>query len=230
MGTTNVHFIPYPEPGDTPNIPADMQSLAEKVDSSLFLTQIVQCTSSTRPTGGDLFVGRFIFETDTLAYGIWDGTAWRMWDTADQTYTTEWKANGSTAGVNVGTGGGLHSTYVRRGSRCRVDIQMSVGSSGFSGGVGDWTFTVPFTPTYRGHFSVKTWCPNAGGNFPGYAWADPGSTSIHPVVSVSTTNNSLARARNCNLSADPGTGYPTASGNYSWTTVGDFSIYGEYPI
>lgn len=39
-------------------------------------TSIVVCTSSTRPTGGDLFEGLGIYETDTDLIWFYDGTAW----------------------------------------------------------------------------------------------------------------------------------------------------------
>lgn len=229
MGNTVKHYIPYPEPADAPNIPGDLRGLAEKVDSSLFSTQILQCTSSTRPTGGDLYPGRFIFETDTKAYGIWDGTVWRMWDTNEQTYTTSWQANGTAVGLSLGTGGFIRSKYYRRGSRCRIDLHLNVGNPGFGGGVGNWTFTVPFMPTVRGHFSVKCWAPNAGGNFAGYAYVE-GSTTLTSFVPASNSNTTLLQPRNCDLSANLGSGYPYPPGNFTWTTVGDFSIFGEYSI
>jgi hypothetical protein len=36
------------------------------------------CTSSTRPTGSDLFTGRTIFETDTKNRYFWTGTDWYL--------------------------------------------------------------------------------------------------------------------------------------------------------
>lgn len=39
------------------------------------------CTLATRPTGSARWVGRHIFESDTLHTLVWDGTAWRYVDT-----------------------------------------------------------------------------------------------------------------------------------------------------
>lgn len=39
-------------------------------------SSITACTSSTRPTGGSLFAGLYIFETDTKLTYVWTGTAW----------------------------------------------------------------------------------------------------------------------------------------------------------
>lgn len=41
-------------------------------------TSIVVCTSTTRPTGGALFEGLFIYETDTNKTYFWDGTNWQQ--------------------------------------------------------------------------------------------------------------------------------------------------------
>lgn len=40
-------------------------------------TSVTVCTSSTRPTGGSLFTGLFIYETDTKFVYVWDGSAWQ---------------------------------------------------------------------------------------------------------------------------------------------------------
>ena len=231
MGTTTTHFIPYPEPADIPNIPQDMRSLAEKVDSSIRTVEVLQCTSTTRPTGGDRAAGRFIYETDTKAYGLWDGTAWKIWDTVEQNYTTTWAANGTSSGLSLGSGGFIDSHYTRQGGRCDLNIRLSVGSSGFGGGVGRWTFTAPFPAARkRGSLTVKAWAPNAGGDFIGHAWIDPPSSTINMVVTAANNNPTMVGLQNCNLQAQPGTGYPYAPGNYTWTTVGDVTIYGNYPI
>jgi hypothetical protein len=39
-------------------------------------TSIIVCTSTTRPTGGSLFTGLAIYETDTKKFYIYDGGAW----------------------------------------------------------------------------------------------------------------------------------------------------------
>lgn len=73
MDTTTVHHIPYPEPADVPNIPADMQSLAEKVDDSLDNTLKVVPDTAGRPTHAS---GRLIYQEDVKKLYVSDGATW----------------------------------------------------------------------------------------------------------------------------------------------------------
>ena len=70
MGTTTIKGLPYPDGGDTPYVHQDVQSLAEGVDTELY----VVCTSGTRPGHQ---AGRRIYETDTGRTLVSDGTAWQ---------------------------------------------------------------------------------------------------------------------------------------------------------
>ena len=219
-------LLPAPLLTEVANGPAAFQALRTIIDGR----HPTVCTSSTRPTGAALFAGRLIYETDTKAYGWYDGTQWRMWDTAEQSFATTWLANGA-GGTAVGSGGSLTMKYVRRGSRCRIDIMLSVGSSGFSGAAGPWTFSAPIACVgARGHLGCKAYAPNAGGTFAGYAYIDAGTSTLIPFLPVSSTSAVLQQAQNANASSTVGTGVPVASGQYTWTTAGDFTIFGEYPI
>jgi hypothetical protein len=69
MGSTAVHGYPYPEGSDQPQVHLDVKALADDIDQDTF----VPCTSATRPGH---FPGRRIFETDTKATLVSDGSAW----------------------------------------------------------------------------------------------------------------------------------------------------------
>lgn len=51
------------------------------------------CTSTTRPGGADRWTGQVIYETDTKATGIYDGTNWIMYDSVWQPWTNQAFAN-----------------------------------------------------------------------------------------------------------------------------------------
>lgn len=69
MGTTALHGYPYPEGQAQPQVHLDLKALADGVD----LDTAVSCTSTTRPAHR---AGRRIFETDTKASYVSDGTNW----------------------------------------------------------------------------------------------------------------------------------------------------------
>lgn len=226
-GTTTKDALPYPTLTDTRDVPRDILALANALDGR----GVYSCTSATRPTSGARFSGRVIWETDTKAYGWWDGSAWRMFDTIEQTYTPTWTANGSTSGLALGTGGSLTGTYMRRGHHCRVDISLVVGSSGFAGGAGYWAFAAPFAATSTCKTLVtETWSPAAGGNFVGHAVILNGASTIAPQVSYSSSNTVMWQLRNADVGGVAGTGIPNAAGVYTWTTSGGVDIGGEYRI
>lgn len=69
MGATNLHGYPYPEGADSPQVHLDLQAALEAVDEDTF----IECTAATRPAH---LAGRRIFETDTDATYVSDGTDW----------------------------------------------------------------------------------------------------------------------------------------------------------
>lgn len=97
MGTTALHGYPYPEGQAQPQVHLDLKALADGVD----LDTAVSCTSTTRPAHR---AGRRIFETDTKASYVSDGTNWLVLleDTNWQSVTlgTNWTAtSGHTPGA-----------------------------------------------------------------------------------------------------------------------------------
>ena len=89
--------LPAPQGGDIVRVSA-FTDLRAAIDGKLVLT----CTSTTRPTGTARFTGRLIFETDTKAWGWWDGTRWVLWDSAWRPWTPAWP--NVTLGNGVSTG------------------------------------------------------------------------------------------------------------------------------
>lgn len=101
------------------------------------------CTSSTRPDNGAngiRFTGQVIFETDTKAYGIWNGTAWRLFDTEWQTYTPTWSTPSNPQPVKGN--GTLTGRYFRAGKKIDLRIEL-VGGSTTTFGTGVFTFSLP---------------------------------------------------------------------------------------
>lgn len=74
MATTTKGF-PYPIGTQNNDVPVDMQALAEKIDS---LPGIAPLTTAQRDAlaGGDLWVGKMIWNSSTAKPQIWDGAVW----------------------------------------------------------------------------------------------------------------------------------------------------------
>ena len=89
--------LPAPQGSDVASVTA-FTALRSAIDGKLTLT----CTSATRPTGTARFAGRLIFESDTKAFGWWDGTRWVLWDSAWRPWTPAWP--NVTLGNGVSTG------------------------------------------------------------------------------------------------------------------------------
>ena len=105
--------------------------------SSLAGRVIAVCTSSTRP--GSPSAGQVIFETDTKAYGIYDGSAWVMWDTAWQSYTPTWTGTGTNPSIGNGS---ILGRYMRKGREVRCQVALNCGST-TTFGSGTYLFGIP---------------------------------------------------------------------------------------
>lgn len=75
MGTNTTKLALFkPASTDTVDNAVDLNNNWDKIDTQLPF-QIV--TSTTRPTGGNLYAGQKIYETDTGLYVVYDGTNWQ---------------------------------------------------------------------------------------------------------------------------------------------------------
>lgn len=72
MGTTSRFGLRYPALTDAPNGPQGFQFLAEDVEARL--SRVLECTSTTRPTG--VPSGFMIRETDTGSVLVYTGSTW----------------------------------------------------------------------------------------------------------------------------------------------------------
>jgi hypothetical protein len=75
MATTANQQLPYPTAADDPNVPQDIQALAEAVDKKVVMVFASVSDRSTRvpaPTAGMLGV---MNDTDTVVF--YDGAAWK---------------------------------------------------------------------------------------------------------------------------------------------------------
>ena len=98
------------------------------------------CTSGTRPTAPyTVYQGLRIWETDTKAWGVYDGANWVMWDTQWQTYTPVWSASGTQPVLNNGT---IAGKYFRKGREVSIQINLLVGST-TAVGTGQYYFNTP---------------------------------------------------------------------------------------
>jgi hypothetical protein len=75
MGTlTSKLKLFKPATSDTVDVVADLNNNYDIIDTNIGTTI---CTSSTRPSGGALFAGLEIYETDTKKNYVYDGSAWQ---------------------------------------------------------------------------------------------------------------------------------------------------------
>ena len=126
--------LPAPQGSDVARVTA-FTDMRAAIDGKLILT----CTSATRPTGTARFAGRLIFESDTRAHGLWDGTTWRMWDTAPQAFTPTWGSSGTAPSIGNGS---ILGEYVRAGGVVHWRVTITPGST-TTFGSGEYTVSLP---------------------------------------------------------------------------------------
>lgn len=144
------------------------------------------------------------------------------------TYTPTWTtAGGSPA---IGSGGSITGRYALLGKLCWLSVSWVVGSSGFNGGTGAFSFSLPSGITVASGLEqdllAHGYAPNAGGNFTGFApISSPTFTVFLP---TSSSNLTMSPAQNANSGGGSGTGVPVASGNFTWTNAGNIEISGTF--
>ena len=124
----------------------DLNANFDKIDTNI---GAVLCTSTTRPTGGSLFTGLSIFETDTKKSYVYDGATWRFVgvDGAWTTYTP------SFTNVSGGTGSGAEYAFQLAGKTLR--LRGSVPTSGCTAtAAGICSFSLPSGLTPAGNQGV----------------------------------------------------------------------------
>jgi hypothetical protein len=85
------------------------------VDSNIGRITVV--TSTTRPTGANLYAGKYIFESDTGRTLMYDGTGWVIQNEPAQSYTPTW------TGV---TNNAVSGTYRRADGFCEFTATITI--------------------------------------------------------------------------------------------------------
>lgn len=144
---TSGDALVYPDTDSATDIALIVQKLATSVQAAFAAREsrfIAVCTSGTRPAAPS--AGALIYETDTKAFGVWNGVAWSMWDTTDQSYTPTWTVDAGTAPA-LGNGT-LTGTYRRAGANITAQIKLVSGTTttySDSGGNRVFLFALPVT-------------------------------------------------------------------------------------
>jgi len=108
-------FKPTPGTAEPVNSFIDENTNSDTIDANL---GTFVCTSSTRPTG---IQGRLIFETDTGAVRVYDGSKWVLVNPIQQfAYTSATESTSSGTYVDLTTVGPAVTLYMTAGQRAEV--------------------------------------------------------------------------------------------------------------
>jgi hypothetical protein len=167
------------------------------------------CTSSTRPTGGNLYEGVLITETDTNRILYYDGTGWIIVIEPRQTWASPF-ATGLTAGNGTWTG-----EYHRSDGWIDIRGRFTFGST--SAVTGSITFTMPIAPydaTITGLCQVNLYDDSAG-------QLNLGSTSNSgtPTILVARTDGTYGSVANTSSTVP-----------WTWATTDRIDITGRYEM
>lgn len=140
------------------------------------------CTSTTRPTGANLWQGQLIFETDTGSVYIWDGTTWNT-VAADTGWVTITVASGFTASPPIQVRKLNNNQVVYRGRLNRTAGNFLVGNSYAFTAVG----AVPAAFYTSASFTYNTFMAFDGAGNTGFVNCDAVGT-LNLAVSFATNN------------------------------------------
>jgi hypothetical protein len=113
--------------------------------------KILVVTSSTRPTGANLYEGRLIYETDTDRLQMYNGVGWVILDEPWQSFTPTW--------TNLTFGDGTQAFFYRRADGY-VDVsgQITFGATTAVTGVVGLGVPVAITAASTTTSIVSAWC------------------------------------------------------------------------
>jgi hypothetical protein len=167
------------------------------------------CTSATRPTGGNLYEGVLITETDTNRILYYDGTGWIILAEPQQTW-----ANPITAGLTVGNGTWT-GEYHRSDGWIDIRGRFTFGST--SAVTGSITFTLPIAPydtTVSGLCQVGFYDDSAGQ----YNFGSSGNSAT-PTLLVARTDGTYGSVAQVSSTVP-----------WTWTTGDRIEITGRYQM
>jgi hypothetical protein len=151
------------------------------VNEYLMKQAVIRCTSGTRPSSPT--EGMTIYETDTDAFMVYNGSWLPMLDTLTQSYTPVFSA--STSGGALGNGT-LTGRYGRVGGWWNFQINFTIGST-TTGGSGRWQITLPSSPTLETVAAALCEDTSASARYGGSAWITTG-TGVFSVAVGSGAN------------------------------------------
>lgn len=158
MGTLTTKLKLF-KPGNTDIVDnvADLNNNFDTIDINI---GSIICTSTTRPTGGSLFAGLGIYETDTGFEYIYDGSTWQPAAFATgslQRLATVDEGSDSAAISTVETQVGSIVAAVVSGKKYQISLNIKIAQS-----VGGDTFVWNLKQDTSGGTSVDAWANVAG--------------------------------------------------------------------
>ena len=157
------------------------------------------CTSSTRPASP--YDGQMIYETDTDATKVWNGSAWvGATNTASlngvgtwTSYTPTWASTGTQPVLGNGT---IVARYSQMNKTILVQIALIAGST-TTFGTGTYTFTYPLTANPMGSYNIMLtdgmlYDSNVGAGYRLSTTVNAGSTSNFRVAYFSNSSQTFA--------------------------------------
>lgn len=121
MSATTTKGVPYPEPGDPANVPADLQALAAWADTHPGVTALT-ATQITALPAGQKWAGRAVWDTTNTRALIWDGAAWRRL-TTEATPDAAWQT--WTPALTGITASSVSARYRAQGRTCHAKVRLS---------------------------------------------------------------------------------------------------------
>lgn len=151
------------------------------------------------------------------------GTTWT-------TYTPTWTC--SIGNPAIGSGGSLTGRYSRTGKACSVSVFLSVGTTGFSGGTGDFRFSLPFPAAQSTTMMGVAQANTTGGSYVGVlsTIGAVGTTTMAILTNVNSANTTTGWMRNADNTAGVGTGVPTIAGQYTLGSGSGIGMFGTYEV
>lgn len=185
---------------------------AVHVDALEFaINQYIICTSSTRPTGANLYEGVCIYETNTNRKLMYDGTGWIILSEPMQTFTP---AYGGVTEAGATTNNGY---YKRSDGWCHFSTHFTCNTTNITGAV---VLTLPIAAGVGTNCSMfRGVCnDNSGGSYPGFI-SDTGLSPTTVELKVMFATSTYAQPAAISSVAP-----------FSWGAGDSFYMSGHYPM
>jgi hypothetical protein len=140
----------------------------------------------------------------------------------------DWSSSLVWQGGAVGSGYITKAFYQRIGNWVDLSIYLMFGTTGVNGGTGDLSFNLPFTPAYEQVGTAKTWIPGAAVTYMGVCRTF--GSSLYPMFVVNQTDTYAFNWRSANGTAQPATGVPVVTAQYTVQNGGDITLSIRYKV